>query len=110
MTITKKHTRSLVLCGLHFVPFVYLSVWLPLNQEPLNAFAGIDFTSVNVTLRIGRDHVQPVESAAGMAEEAEVTQCLSISPVHDPHDVVHDVGDIDEALIGTRKCQASGGS
>src|SRR5213596_3495479 len=51
--------------------------------------------------------MQPVESPAGVAEETEVAERFPVSPVDDPHDVVHDVGDIDERLFRTRECHAA---
>jgi hypothetical protein len=35
--------------------------------------------------------MKPVEPTAGMAEESEVAKRLAISPIDDPHHVIHDV-------------------
>ena len=57
-------------------------------------FACVDFSCVNVPLRVGRAHMKPVEPAAGMAEESEVAKRLAVGSIHDPHHVIHDVRDV----------------
>ena len=71
----------------------------PLNQEALDAFSSVDLAGVDVSFGVGGYHVQPVEPAAGVAEEAEVAKRPAIVAVHDPDDIVHDVGDVDKGLL-----------
>src|SRR5947207_13516115 len=72
--------------------------YLPLNQKSLHAFSGVDFSRVDVTFRICCDHMQVVESTTGMAEKSEMAECLTVRAIHDPYDVVHDIGDINRGL------------
>src|SRR5581483_1957061 len=83
---------------------------LPLNQESLHAFAGIDLARVNVAFGVGRHHVQPMKTTAGVPKKYEMTQRFAVRAVHDPDDIVHYVREIDEGLDGPRERQAARGS
>src|SRR5436309_7782048 len=97
---------------------VFVSLWfiitsrylinLSLDQEPLHALSGIDLARVDVAFRVGGHHVKPVKTAAGVAEESEVAERLAVRAVYDPHDVIHDIRDVDEARVRSREGQAAG--
>src|SRR5687767_3721983 len=60
------------------------------GHEPLHPLAGEDFTCVNVAPRIGGDHVQSEELAAGLAHAAESADDLAVLAVQEPDRVVLD--------------------
>ena len=92
----------------HFAPArLGLGSRLLTNQEPLYALTRVDLAGIDVAARFRRDHMHPVQPAAAAAEEAEMAERTAVGAVHDPDHVVHDVGDIDEALIG-REGHAAG--
>src|SRR6059036_1937417 len=84
------------------------SARVPLNQESLHALSGIDLARVDIAFRVGGHHVKPVKTAAGVAEESEVAERLAVRAVYDPHDVIHDIRDVDEARVRSREGQAAG--
>src|SRR6476619_608238 len=67
---------------------------LVLHHEALDAFAGVDFARVDIAEAVGRDHMNPMEAAPGMSEEAEMAERPAARAIHDPHHIVHDVGDV----------------
>src|SRR5215469_12677307 len=70
-----------------------------LHQEALDAFPGVDFARVDISTAVGCHHVNPMEAAAGMAEETEMAERLAARAIHDPHHIVHDVGDVEIFLV-----------
>ena len=54
--------------------------------------------------------MKPVESAAGVAEESEVSEGFAVGAIHDPHHVVHDVRNVYKRLFRPREREAPGGS
>ena len=68
------------------------------GDEPLHALTREHSASVDVPLRIGRDHVQPEELAAVLAHAAELTDHLARFPLEEPYVVVRKVGDVEILL------------
>ena len=63
------------------------------TRNLLHAVVGIDFAGIEVPPRVDRDHVQRIEPAAVAPEVADAGGDLVVPPVHQPHDVVHVIGD-----------------
>src|SRR3990167_8755630 len=70
------------------------------EHELLHTLAGLHFTRVDVPLRVGGNHVEPVELAGPVAGAPDAAEDLPVLPVQDPDRVVLDVGDEHVALPG----------
>src|SRR5512144_3216754 len=68
------------------------------GNEPLDALAREDLTSVDVPPRIGRDHMQAEELSAVLAHAAKLTDHLARFTLEEPHVVVRKVGDVEVLL------------
>src|SRR6185295_6135102 len=66
---------------------------LPRRHEPLHAFAGEHFASVDVAFRVKSDHVQAEPLSAVFAHAAHLADDLAVISIEEPDVVVREVRD-----------------